>query len=99
MRLLIYKIMSPWTPQDIPKSRQRFKGWSKANPFENAFRAGALGEFMLMGLVDLVPPGLAAMCSYDMYEANECAGNAFWPASVADARLDGAGTVIHNPTQ
>ncbi len=62
---------------------------SEGDPFENAVPLRAIGDFMQMGISDLTLPLLAAVCSYEMYAANECAGNMFWPSNVTEASLNG----------
>ncbi len=61
----------------------------QGDPFENAIPLKAIGDFMQMGLADLTLPLLAASCGYDMFAANECAGNRFFPSTVTQATLSG----------
>jgi len=62
---------------------------SEGDPFENSIPLRAMGDFMQMGISDLTLPLLAGVCSYDMYAANACKGNAFWPTNVTEASLNG----------
>jgi len=72
-----------------PSVRNALDSLQDADPFEAAIPLTAVADFMQIGLFDIVLPGLALACSYDLFEANECGGLPFMPNPVSSASLIG----------
>lgn len=59
------------------------------DPFEALVPLKAYGDFAQIGIVDLALPMVALSCSYQLFDANECAGTFLLPSNVESASLTG----------